>query len=173
MKIDLFQAYYDARRNKRNTVNQLRFEIDYEHHLLELYEELVNRTYVVSKSITFIVNKPVKREIFAADFRDRVLHHLVYNYINPLIESQLIDDCYSCRKEKGTHYGIQRVTQFLKDCSCNYTRDCYILKLERPDSYLYRQGTSFRLDWFAAYKKPFSYTQGLRFADRQFDFAIV
>ena len=127
---DLFVAYYDARRNKRNTINQLRFEIDYERHLFELCEELMNRTYTVSKSIAFVVNEPVKREIFAATFRDRVIHHLICNYIGPVIDRQLIDDCYSCRKMKGTHYGVQRMTQFLKDCSENYTRDCYILKLD-------------------------------------------
>jgi hypothetical protein len=58
------------------------------------------------------------------------LHHLLFNYINPVIERQLIDDCYSCRKEKGTLYGVHRISQFLKDCSENYTKDCYILKLD-------------------------------------------
>ena len=39
--LDLFQAYYDARRNKRNTVNQLRFELNYEHNLMKLCDELL------------------------------------------------------------------------------------------------------------------------------------
>jgi hypothetical protein len=130
LKLDLFQAYYDARRNKRNTINQLRFEINYEHHLFVLYEELINRTYTITKSIAFIVNYPVKREIFAADFRDRIIHHLIYNYINPVIDRQLIDNCYSCRKGKGTHYAVQQMAKFMKNCSQNYTRDCYVLKLD-------------------------------------------
>lgn len=37
---DLFRAYYDARRNKRSTINALAFEIDYEKKLFELYEEI-------------------------------------------------------------------------------------------------------------------------------------
>ena len=130
LKLDLFQAYYDARRNKRNTINQLRFEINYEHHLLQLYDELINRTYRITKSIAFMVTNPVKREVFAADFRDRIIHHLIINYINPTIEAQLIPDCYSCRKDKGTHYGILQMAQFMKTCSQDYTRDCYILKLD-------------------------------------------
>ena len=40
---DLFRAYYDARRNKRNTLNALAFEIDYEKKLFELYEEIKKR----------------------------------------------------------------------------------------------------------------------------------
>ncbi|MDR1121179.1 MAG: RNA-directed DNA polymerase, partial [Dysgonamonadaceae bacterium] len=43
---------------------------------------------------------------------------------------QLIDDCYSCQKGRGTHYGIQRMEGFLRECSENYTRDCYVLKLD-------------------------------------------
>ena len=99
---DLFRAYYDARKNKRNTINQLKFEINYEQNLLQLYDDLVNRTYKISSSICFIVYKPVQREVFAADFRDRVIHHLIYNYVNPVFESIFIGDSYSCRKQKGT-----------------------------------------------------------------------
>jgi len=130
LKYDLFRAYYDARRNKRHTWNQLRFEIEYERNLLLMWERILNRTYEIKKSIAFIVNHPVKREIFAADFSDRVVHHLIFNYINPLLEPQFIADSYSCRTGKGTHYGVQRVAGFMQACSENYTRDCYILKLD-------------------------------------------
>lgn len=127
---DLFAAYYLARKNKRNTINQLRFELDHEHHLLDLYDEIVQRRYRPKKGICFMVHKPVKREIFAADFRDRVIHHLIYNYIAPLFEKSFINDSYSCRKGKGTHYAIKRMDHFIRSCSHNYSTDCYILKLD-------------------------------------------
>lgn len=38
--LDIFQAYYDARCNKRNTISQLEFEMDFEHELFQLHEEL-------------------------------------------------------------------------------------------------------------------------------------
>lgn len=44
---DIFQAYYDARRNKRNTHSQLAFEIHYEENLMKLHEELITGTYTV------------------------------------------------------------------------------------------------------------------------------
>jgi hypothetical protein len=155
LKIDLFQAYFDARKNKRNTVNQLRFEIDFEHQLLELYQQLVDRTYTITESITFIVNNPVKREIFAADFRDRIIHHLIYNYINPIIDLQLIPSCYSCRTGKGTLYGIHQMYGFMAACSQNYTRDCYVLKfVERSYSILYRQRPEIGLERSSRYQKP-------------------
>ena len=42
---DLFRAYYDARRHKRKTHSQLEFELDLEHNLVALYEQLRDRTY--------------------------------------------------------------------------------------------------------------------------------
>lgn len=127
---DLFRAYYDARRNKRNTINALAFEMNYESNLLALHDDIVSRTYRIQKSICFINFKPVQREIFAADFRDRVVHHLIYNYIAPIFEKRFIYDSYSCRKGKGTHFGINRIKKFIRSCSQNYTTDCYILKLD-------------------------------------------
>ncbi|MDP3900252.1 MAG: reverse transcriptase/maturase family protein [bacterium] len=127
---DLFQAYYDARRNKRRTINALAFEIDYETKLFELYEEIKSGKYKINPSICFISFKPVQREIFAADFRDRIIHHLIYNYISPFFEHLFINDSYSCRVGKGTSLGIKRVDHFTRSCSGNYKKDCWILKLD-------------------------------------------
>jgi len=127
---DLFLAYYDARRNKRNTINALAFEMNYESNLLTLYDEIISRNYNIKPSICFINFSPVQREIFAADFRNRVIHHLIYNYISPIFDKTFINDSYSCRKGKGTHYGIKRIAKFIRSCSQNYRKDCYILKLD-------------------------------------------
>ena len=128
--LDLFQAYFDARKNKRNTINALAFEKYLEANLFSLANEIIERNYIPKPSICFIVDKPVKREIFAADFRDRVIHHFIYNYISPIFEKTFINDSYSCRKGKGTHYGIKRIDHFIRSCSQNYTKNCYILKLD-------------------------------------------
>lgn len=128
--LDLFQAYFDARKNKRNTINALAFEKHLEANLFSLANEIIESNYIPKPSICFIVDKPVKREIFAADFRDRVIHHFIYNYISPIFEKTFINDSYSCRKGKGTHYGIKRIDHFIRSCSQNYTKNCYILKLD-------------------------------------------
>jgi retron-type reverse transcriptase len=127
---ELFEAYFDCRKNKRNTINALAFEVDYEANLLNLCAEINNGSYQPGRSIAFIVNKPVKREIFAADFRDRVVHHLIVNKLNPLFEKVFIYDSYACRSGKGTHLGIQRADRFIRRCSQNYTKDCFVLKLD-------------------------------------------
>jgi RNA-directed DNA polymerase len=127
---DIFSAYYDARRNKRNTANALLFEMNFESNLFELYEEIISGHYNICPSICFINFSPVQREIFAASFRDRVIHHLIYNYVYQIFDGTFINDSYSCRKGKGTHYGIKRIDHFIRSCSKNYKKDCYILKLD-------------------------------------------
>ncbi len=127
---ELFEAYYSCRQNKRNTANAIAFEIDYESNLIQLCTEINNGSYQIGRSIAFIVNKPVKREIFAADFRDRIVHHLIINKLNHLFEKEFIYDSFGCRINKGTHFGIKRVNTFIRKCSQNYTQDCYVLKLD-------------------------------------------
>lgn len=128
--IDLFSAYFSARKNKRNTLSALEFELNYEKEIFKLYQELKSGNYEISKSTAFIIFDPVQREIIASSFRDRVIHHLIFNYINPIFEPTFIYDSYSCRKNKGTHFGIKRINKFIKSCSNNYQNNCYVLKLD-------------------------------------------
>jgi len=128
--VDLFKAYYSCRKNKRNTINALAFELNLEEELIKLKEALESGTYTISNSIAFVVDKPVKREIFAANFRDRVVHHLLIQKMNAVFEPHFVYDSYACRKGKGTHFGIKRVAGFIRKCSKNYTQDCYVLKLD-------------------------------------------
>lgn len=127
---DLFHAYFDARKNKRNSKAQLQFEINLEENLFALCADLCDQTYAPLPSDCFIVNHPVKREVFASQFRDRVVHHLLYNYIAPIFEKAFIHDSYSCRKGKGTLFGIERLEHHIRSCTNNHTCTAYILKLD-------------------------------------------
>jgi hypothetical protein len=127
---EVFRAYFDARRHKRNTINQLEFEMDMEHHLVALAREIRDRTYEVSPGVGFIVTKPVRREVFAAGFRDRVVHHLLYNRLEGMAERMFITDCYSCRKGRGTSFGVERLKHHIRSCTDNYTRKAYVLKMD-------------------------------------------
>ncbi|MDA3891465.1 MAG: RNA-directed DNA polymerase [Salinivirgaceae bacterium] len=126
----LHLSYLQARKNKRNTHNQLRFEMYQEEGLMQLAKAIYERKYNPKSCIAFIINKPVMREIFAADFTDRIVHHLLYRCIYPIIDRKLINDTYSCRVGKGTLYGINRVEKFIRSCSNNYSKETYILKLD-------------------------------------------
>jgi len=110
------KAYLDCRQNKRKTINALKFEMNLEHNLSELLLELQNRTYLPGRSICFVVTKPKPREIFAAEFCDRVVHHILINQVQKIWEEKIfIDDSYACRPDKGNHYGVKRLQKYAKE----------------------------------------------------------
>lgn len=133
---EVFQAYFDARRNKRNTHSQLAFEVDCEHNLVELYEDIKERKYTPLPATCFITDYPVKREVFASQFRDRVIHHLLYNYLSPIFELKMIYDSYSCRKGKGTSLGINRFEHHIRSCTDNFRWQAWVLKLDVKDFFM-------------------------------------
>ncbi|QQS61039.1 MAG: RNA-directed DNA polymerase [Candidatus Moraniibacteriota bacterium] len=126
----ILSAYYDARKNKRKSHDAIFFEMNYEKECMRLCEELMDRTYRISPSSCFIVNRPVKREIFAGAFRDRVIHHFLFNAVNPWCETMFIRDTYSCRKGKGTSYAVSRAIHFLRSVSKNYSSDAWVIRLD-------------------------------------------
>ena len=126
----LYKAYLDCRRNKRKTINALKFEWNLERNLFQLQKELEARSYRPGRSICFVVKDPSPREIFAASFRDRVVHHLLINEIEKMGERKFIFDTFSCRKNKGTHAAIKRLKGFIRKVTQNYKKEAYYCQLD-------------------------------------------
>lgn len=122
----IYQAYLDCKKRKKNTINALKFEIERERNLIGLLRELKSRRYEISRHICFIIKDPTPREIFAADFRDRIVHHLLYNEIYYLFEGDFIDNSFANRIGKGTHKGVKTLKEYLELIS----KDSYFLKLD-------------------------------------------
>lgn len=126
----VFDAYFDCRKAKRNSLNQLRFEADLESNLVQLYNDLKDESYQIGRSIAFVITHPKIREVWAADFRDRVVHHLVYNAISEKFYKRFIRDNYACIPGRGTHDGLRRVSQFSRSITNEWTRPAYFLKAD-------------------------------------------
>ncbi len=126
----LYRCYLACRHNKRNTLNQLAFEANAESNLLRLEEELNSRTYHPGQSICFVVQQPKLREIFAADFRDRVVHHVLIEHLNTLCEPRFIYDSYACRVGKGTHLAVKRLQGFARSVTLNGKCTAYYMQLD-------------------------------------------
>ena len=126
----LLEAYYDCRRRKRRTASAIVYEMDYETKLIALRDRINNRVYQPGKSICFVVTRPRYREVFAASFEDRIVHHYIALRLEPLFELVFSPRTFNCRKEKGQLYGINILKQDIRDCSENYTRTCWIMKLD-------------------------------------------
>ena len=147
---EVFEAYYACRKNKRYAPGSLAFETNYESRLIALHEELVKRTWQPGKSTCFIVKKPVRREVFAASFQDRIVHHILVRRMESAFEKHFIFDSYACRTGKGTRAAILRAEHFVKSFSDNGKKDAYILKLDIQSFFmsihrplLYRMLTNF------------------------------
>ncbi|MEW3780776.1 RNA-directed DNA polymerase [Pseudomonas aeruginosa] len=127
---DVFDAYFDCRKCKRNSINQLRFEADLESNLVALFHDLKSGDYKIGRSIAFVVTHPKIREVWAADFRDRVVHHVIYNAISERFYRRFIRDSYACIPGRGTHDGLNRVNGFARSITQNYTRKAWAMKLD-------------------------------------------
>jgi hypothetical protein len=126
----VFNAYFDCRRTKRNSINQLRFEIDLEKNLGALHRDLCSGDYKISRSVAFVITHPKVREVWAAEFRDRVVHHIIYNAISDRYFRRFIRDNYACIPTRGTHDGLHRVSGFARSITQNWTKPAYFLKAD-------------------------------------------
>ena len=130
---ELYKAYEDCKKRKRSTHNCEAFEINEYSNLWKLYIELNTFQYKIGRSTCFIYHEPETnkyREIFAADFRDRIIQHLLVNRIINIFENTWTDRSFSCRKNKGTLYGVRTLYNDIKKFTNNYTKNCYIINFD-------------------------------------------
>ena len=127
---DLYVAFYDAARHKHKMSYVVKFERNLKNNLDSLCTDLLTHQYVAQPSTCFVVDYPKKREVFAAMFRDRVVHHLYFNYTHQMFERTFIADSYSCIKGRGTLYGVNRLTQHIRQVSQNYAQPCYVMNID-------------------------------------------
>lgn len=135
--LDLYAAFACAKQHKASKPYVIRFRKHLDENLRKLCDELWERKYKPEPSSCFIVERPKKREVFAAQFRDRVIHHLYYNNTHTLFERTFIQDTYSCIPGRGTHYGVKRLEGHIRQESRNYTRPCYVLKLDKRGYFMH------------------------------------
>lgn len=128
---ELYVAELLARQGgKRGTMDTHRFEVNLFENLIRLRDALWEAEYKPSRGTVHVIFDPVQREIFAAPYVDRILHHWVVGTIMKWQDKRLIYDSYSCRKEKGTHKGIKRLQHHILSVSRNMTRPAYVIQLD-------------------------------------------
>jgi len=111
---EIYEAYLNCRKRKRNTVNALHYEANLIENLCNLETSLNQGTYKPKRSVCFLTTSPKLREVFAADFSDRVVHHVVVPILEQLWEPCFIHDSYSNRKNRGIHNASKRAKHFMR-----------------------------------------------------------
>lgn len=121
--LTIYNAFKKAQKGKRNKLSSLEFEAELEKHTLLLCLQLSSQRWISGPFQSFKIYDPKVRIISAAPFRDRVVHHILVNHIEPFFEKTFIFDSYANRKGKGTHLAIERFQQYAR-------RFDYVLKCD-------------------------------------------
>lgn len=123
-------AFNDARKGKLRTSDENSFEVNWIQNLIILRDAILERHYEPGSSVAFVVMDPMVREIFAAPFRDRVVHHFLYNLQAAWWDRRFIYDSHSCRVGKGTLLAIERAQKHMRQVSNNFHDDAMVVKLD-------------------------------------------
>lgn len=108
----LYRASRLARRGKRYRRSCAAFEFHLERELVSLHEELAGKTYCPSEYRSFRIYEPKEREIAAAAYRDRVVHHALTSRLSEIFEPTFIANSFANRKGKGTHAAVNKCQQY-------------------------------------------------------------
>jgi hypothetical protein len=111
---NLLLASEKALRGQKQKPAAARFFFNLEKELLQLQAELIEGTYRPLPYHVFEIFEPKRRQICAADLRDRVVHHAICNLIEPIFERRAIGDSFACRKGKGAHAAVTRAQQLAR-----------------------------------------------------------
>lgn len=107
-------AYWKAQRGKTGKIEVVQFAKNLDQNLLVLREQILSNTLTVGSYHYFKIFDPKERNICAASFHERVLHHALMNSCHTYFERVQIFDSYASRIGKGTYKALERAQQFTK-----------------------------------------------------------
>jgi hypothetical protein len=107
-------AFWKAKRGKSAKEEVMVYQKNLDKNLLFLRNELVAGEVTVGNYHYFKVYDPKERQICAAAFSERVLHHALMNICHDNFEKYQIYDSYASRLGKGTFAALERAALFQK-----------------------------------------------------------
>ena len=126
---NLYKAYRKARCGKRWKGAAAKFEVNLLEALNLLSYQLRSKTYTLSPYNTFEVFEPKRRVVMSNSYKDKVVQHsLCDNVLEPILTRSFITDNYASQVGKGTHYGLDRLQEFLRRFYRKNGIDGWILK---------------------------------------------
>lgn len=124
----LYKACQDALKGKAKSPHVTAFMVNLHEELELLFHDIMNRTYHPRPGIAFVVDEHVTREVFAAQIRDRIIHHFVFNEVADWWVRHFSNESSSCIDGRGTLYATNRFKTLLRKVSKNYTEPVYCFK---------------------------------------------
>ena len=127
----VIDAYKDCLRGKMSSCQAVEYMQIAEEDIVCLAVEMWTGTYKPSTSTCFLVRYPKLREVFAANFRDRIVHHWICLRLEPLFEERFESQgnvSHNCRKGYGTRTAVLSAVQGMEAVSCGYRRPAWVFK---------------------------------------------
>lgn len=103
---DLLTCVDAAARSKRKSKETIKYMLNKELNTVKLLNDINNRTFEHTDNYAFVVTVPKPREIFATCFRNRVVHHYLYDRIMPLVNEHVPRRTFSNRIGLGGEKAI-------------------------------------------------------------------
>lgn len=97
----------------------------------KLAKEIWTGRYKPSTSTCFMVRFPKLREVFAAAFRDRIVHHWICQRLTPIYEAycnKLGNPTHACRLGFGNRTAIEQAERAMYNISHHYRRKCWVYR---------------------------------------------
>jgi len=107
-------AFIKAAKGKYQRKDVILFKESFDTNILTIQQQLMDHSPDIGNYIFFKVHDPKPRDICAASFNERILHHAIMNVCEPYLDAFAIYDSYACRKNKGSHKAVQRAKSFCK-----------------------------------------------------------
>lgn len=127
---NLFCAWEAFRVGKQYRRDVVLFERHLEDNLFGLHEELSTQSYRHRPYEMFHVWDPKFRVIHKAVVRDRMVHHVVFSFLEQLFAKTFIHQSYSCQKRKGIHRAVRDLDAGIRKISKNYVLPVWSLKMD-------------------------------------------
>lgn len=128
---EIYQAYILCLKNKKRKIGTYKFvNENLCENLMEIVNNLNERKYIPKTSNCYVITEPALREIYAAEFGDRVVQHFYMKEVEDILEEKLVDGCCSCRKGKGTDYALKLLKKYLVETSNYGKKECFFLKID-------------------------------------------
>lgn len=106
----------------------MEFEANREDNLFRAIEVLKDGTYQPGEYRVFKAWEPKERIIMALPFFDRVIQHMIVNFIEPIFEKRFLFHSYACRKEKGVHEASKTLSKWLYELEVVQGKKIYAIK---------------------------------------------
>jgi len=127
---EVMHAYECCRNQKRSAWTAIDFEANFSKNIMEIYYKVKECTWKPSGHMCFVVMNPKPREVWASNFADRVVHHLVYNRLRPRFEPGWIATTFACIEGRGTSGASNWAEKAAKRVTRGWSKPAFVLQMD-------------------------------------------